>query len=199
MGNEIHAFFKNGALDDYLRSTITLPGVSPDPWLYYPPEKNPADYVSPHTGQNPTHVNGSAVTKTTPSISVISGTPVALPSISATDDDDEDDASTPDADGTYHTDRRGRIWVPRKFIADLGLTSGQVAYAVTENATLKIVAVLDPSATEAVAYKVDRHGNIAVSKGCLVEAGLTGSSFDIDGDSSAVSIKTTSPVAVAAN
>jgi len=45
MKGVVHAEFVNIQGDNYSRQTISLPGVSPDPWLYHPAEYDPQDYV----------------------------------------------------------------------------------------------------------------------------------------------------------
>jgi bifunctional DNA-binding transcriptional regulator/antitoxin component of YhaV-PrlF toxin-antitoxin module len=191
MGNEIHRIFSQGVMDDYLRETIALPGVPVNPWLYYPPENNPADYVSPHTGQSPTHVGNNPVGQ------VVTQAPSPAAVATAVDDDDEDEDDAPqDDDDLPKADKRGRCWVPVKFVAALNLKPGDVAYVVRTTVQgepgLQLKQRLDPSDTEAVAYKVDRNNNVAISKGCLEEAGIdapTGTAFEIAVDQSVVSVR----------
>lgn len=201
MKNEVHRLFADGAMvnpasgKSYRRTTITLPGVPVPPWLYYEDGSDPTQYVSQYTGQTP-----QAVLPPPP--------PTPAPSANDGNDDEEDDdgATKADPDGVYHSDKRGRVWVPVQLIAAIGAAPGSVVYAVKGNVNnepcLGIKRVLAPTDSEGVAYKVDRHGNIAVSRGCLMEAGISSGSpqidpnngnwcrsFSIEGDSSMIVIK----------
>lgn len=197
MKNDIHRLFSQGNMvtpdgRPYVRTTISLPGVPVDPWLYYPQGDDPTEYVSQHTGVAPTAVLPSipAVPALPPSSSPVLGV------VTVADPDADDDL----ADNQKRVDARGRVWVPVRFISGLGLTTGNVAYAVKgANSTLTVKANLGPSDVEAVAYKVDPSGNVAVSKGCLVEAGVVSDVVEIEGDATSVSIKNAviaAPVAV---
>jgi hypothetical protein len=195
MKNDIHRMFAQGDMQTpdgrpYTRTLIQLPNVPVDPWLYYPTGDDPSEYVSQYTtgAQIPSSTTSGARLPTSHAIP-------AVPSLTDGDDDADDDNLPPNV---RHTDRRGRIWIPVQLLQGLGMSPGSVVYATKGDIKngngpgnvpcLCIKSNLGPSDTEAAVYKVDPHGNIAVSKGALVEAGLIQPTLEVVGDPTAIII-----------
>ncbi len=132
MKNAVHAIWGDMQGQSYARSLINLPGISIRPWLYYPDNTDPLDYVNAYQGADPQADDVDVDVDT---------------------DDDDDDSTAPipipipmntasgrkgvQVDGADEarvcvTQCQGRLNIPRKFLNAIGCSTGtEVIYIDT--------------------------------------------------------------------
>jgi hypothetical protein len=171
--DEIHTVVGQYA-PSYMRQLIDLPGVPVRPFLYFPQGSDPALY----------NVGGQS-TVTAQNIQAASQNPAPTFAPASPSND-------PDV---VHPDTRGRLWIPSSFIAGLGVSHPSPVY-VTETDLpngakgLQITTAVPAGASKAVEYIVDRHANIAISAGILVDAGINGNQdYKVEGTATAVTVR----------
>jgi hypothetical protein len=168
--NDIHGILRNVVGNVYSRTLIQIAGVTEKPMLYYPAGTDPDTYVSPAAqGQTAT-----ATATATPSTAHLQTAPT-FPK-----------AKVP---GASNRDRRGRIWIPSRFLSGIGAATGdEVAVAITQG-SLKVAKSADPTLVNYF-YTVDRHGNIAISATAFQKAGIDNSTsgYKINGSASQIEV-----------
>ncbi len=183
---EVHKLFDNGGMAGYNRVLANLPGINPQPFLYYPPSCDPTTY----TGK-----------PTAPAAAV--ALPAPTSSMTALDDDDDDDVDVA-ADGSvvYKFDTTDRLCVPNKLVRELSLKAGdEVEVVVCTSAPNGEVCVVPknagypgvpPHVSSVVAnLTVDRYDNVRIGRATLDKVGVSGVAFEIerDGSNNAIKVK----------
>jgi hypothetical protein len=101
------------------------------------------------------------------------------------------------SDSGFRADRRARLCVPVYWLRAVGLLPGKQAYVASDTSSHALVLTRDkpdPSSTVVLqTYKVEKDGNVRIAKTTLARAGLTGKSYDIDGDSTRVMLRLHKP------
>lgn len=181
---EVHRMFDQGGMPSYNRQLANLPGINPQPWLYYPPSADPNTY----TGKP------AAPAAAAPSV-------VALPSpsssMSTVDDDDAVDVA---ADGSvvYKFDTTDRLCVPNKLVRELGLKEGDEVDVVSANGVGEVCVVRKgetfpgqpPHVSATLAsLTVDRYDNVRIGRTTLTKGNLNGVAFEIERDNTAIKVK----------
>jgi hypothetical protein len=164
--NSIHKCQQLADASEYGDYTQTLVPVAGSQAILYHPDSFDASTWTPTTDA-PTGSGTPAVAQI--GVSVL--TPTANNNAPATDGDDSSD------DGAFVTDYRGRLMVPKQFIAGLGLKSNDTVYVVSENHEVTLCATNGGSSK---ARQVERNGDIRVLTTELQAAGLTGNKFNIE-------------------
>lgn len=173
----------------YQRSLISLPGVPVQPFLYHPPGYDLNSYSPASQAGGQSVVN---VTQAQNQTAVAMNPAPAYVTPGATNDPD-----------VITQDNRGRLWIPARLISGLGVQYSSPVH-VTQSTipdlsdatgqrtlpVLRITTAVPAGATEAVEYLVDRHANIAISRGVLVDAGLDGKGkYKLEGTATEIVVK----------
>lgn len=176
--HDVHDAIANLA-PSYLRTLISISNVPERPFLYYPQGTDPTAYTP--GGQSVVSVAQQQQAAATVANAAPSYTP-----------------SSPDA---VAPDQRGRLWIPARFITGIGAQPGASVHVTTHDVpdtvnlggtvkALRITTATPAGATSAVEYLVDRHSNIAISAGVLVDGGISGhASYKIEGSATEVVVK----------
>lgn len=194
----------NSGSVSYSRTLVDLPGVPERPFLYHPQGSDINTYgplaqsnaaaTAGHSVVVVSDPNDPALPSATPSATATLNTTAAASNSapafpSATPSNDPD---------VIQQDNRGRLWIQARFLNGLGVSHPQPVYVtqstVKSNGTdvpvLKITTATPAGATEAVEYIVDRHANIAISKGVLLDAGLDGQgNYKVEGTATDVTVR----------
>lgn len=112
------------------------------------------------------------------------GLPVAIcpaPALSASVTDSVSDSGGQNADGSFQTDYRGRLFIRTEFLREVGLNAGDMASVVADQANKKIYLVSDPSNFQGAVstQMVERKGHLRLSSATLKTADLTASKYVI--------------------
>lgn len=172
----VHDLFHNAEMGNYNRTLITIDGVPGEVFCYYDPNiSDPSEYRSRWIGVRP----GGAPND--PGLA-----PQAeVPALAFSNDDGN--MQLPSAQqmppqgvqGDYDRDKRGRLWVSKPLISQLNVKEGDTVFVLIEPAKV----IITSDANKAVGkqtrlYRVDRHGNVAVSKVNFSDAGIDYQSVD---------------------
>jgi len=178
---EVHRMFDNGNMTGYNRQLANLPGVNPQPWLYFPPSADPNTY----TGK-----------PAAPSAAAALPAVAATPALSMSSLDDGADIGG-DGSVVYKFDSTDRLCIPNKLIREIGLKWGD---------EVDLVATVPPSANEISVYQkdtadfnsglspcgsytVDEYDNVRISRGKLTQLGLVGVAFEIERNGNEIKVK----------
>lgn len=184
---EVHQMFDNGNMVGYNRQLANLPGVNPQPWIYYPPSADPNTYT------------GKPATPAAPSVVAL---PAPTSSMSTVDDDDDDVDVAADGSVVYKFDTTDRLCVPNKLIRELNLKAGDEVEVVVCNSTPndEVCVVpknvgypgVPPHVSSVVAnLTVDRYDNVRIGRATLNKVGINGVAFEIErhGNNNAIKVK----------
>jgi bifunctional DNA-binding transcriptional regulator/antitoxin component of YhaV-PrlF toxin-antitoxin module len=164
MRDYIHdSVFRAASNVGYTRTLVEV--GAPDPaWVYHPVYADPATYVPLDRSQyGPTRASkpGRVLHKS------------SLPQ------------------GAFGTDRRGRLCIPVRLLATLGVRSGQRVSVRCDPATGTVMikragaAWANPDTN----YTTEGHGNVRLAQGILTRAGLNGQDYyRVDGDDDVITI-----------
>jgi hypothetical protein len=201
--NDIHRIIAQYLDQD--ECLIDIPGVTDQPGiekprLYHPPEIS--HQVAEQIYKLKPQAGGTAQIAATATItgmpSISSGYPqiTAGPSISSgTALLSPPPAAHPQgglqSDGSYTTDKRGRLWIPANLLRKIGAGIGSFIYVTIDASASELVITgsLPGSASAAAAYKVDPNNNVALSKTVFDEAGLTSGKYEIADVGSEIRVK----------
>jgi hypothetical protein len=168
---DVHKMFNDGAMFSYNRSLASLQNVNPQPWVYHPLTAD----VSLYDGK--------------PSVAATVAMPV-LPPIMA------QPSNSISTDDNYKLDTTDRLCVPAKLVRQVGLVSGQVAIlsAMLNDKELVLTtaanaAKMGASADLITSYVVDTYDNIRITRGALQKGHLSGTEFEIEGDSEKITVR----------
>jgi len=90
----------------------------------------------------------------------------------------------------HSVDIRGRLWIPSKYITDIGISIGNNVYVTFDGFSLIITKNIPKNATKLASYKVDRHGNVAISKSVFIKSGLSNKKYYlISGNKKEIKVK----------
>jgi hypothetical protein len=182
---EVHQMFDDGNMVGYNRVLANLPGVNPQPWLYYPPSADPNTY----TGKPVAPAAAAVLPAPTP----IGGSMTSL-----------DDGVDIGGDGSvvYKFDTTDRLCVPNKLVRELNLKEGdEVDVVVCASAPNGEVCVVPKNAgypgqpphvsSVAATLTVDRYDNVRIGRATLNKVGVGGVAFEIerDGSNNAIKVK----------
>jgi len=81
---------------------------------------------------------------------------------------------------------KGRLTIPAALVRGLGLTCGDVCYAVIENKMITFYAndpVLEGRVAESKVFRADKHENIRIRASTLLDAGFRKRNYKVVGDS----------------
>jgi hypothetical protein len=192
MKGVVHDQFHNGDMGSYTRTLINIDTI-PDPvWLYYDANiSNPEDYRSRWLGVKP----GEA-----PNVPAAAN--INVPAIAQSLDDAANNVQDGDGavagaapapqgpQGDYDRDKRGRLWISKPLIASLNVNPGDTVYVLVAADSIKITtAAPDPNAAAPYrSYKVDRHGNVAISRVNFNKAGINNPSVDVKNENGEIVI-----------
>lgn len=167
MKDVVHELFDSGQLVGYQRSLEEVEAGTPKAWVYYP------QFADPKTCQPAPARPGTATTVSTVTTAPIPQLPSPVAPLNG-----NAVATAATGLGGHQIDKRGRLWVPTAMIAGLGLKRSEWAYAMPGTQQV-IVTKDDPQDASSYRYRVDKSGNIPLSRSCLNKGGLVGNSFDV--------------------
>jgi hypothetical protein len=171
--SEVHSLFSRGMMPNYTRTLATFPGVNPQPWIYHPFTADVSQFQS------------KIVVQPTQTIASVSND-------DDQEDDDHDDAVNKTANGFYRVDARQTLCVPNRLLRKISLTPGQEAAVCADYQNNQLL-VVNPQNTgphqHLSTYTVDSYGNVRITQATLQRGGHPGTEYEIDGDSSRVTIK----------
>lgn len=149
----VHDMFNSNRMNrDYIRTQRHVAGPNlPSAFVYHPYDEDAANYVSP----NYTNVSGAVVTPvvSTPTVSPVSnGSRIS-------------NRNTNVRAGTVVADARGRVHVPKKFLASIGLDSNDEAYVQRNGNIINIFKRAQPNAANVKRMAVDCYTNMKVAVG----------------------------------
>lgn len=162
--HNVHALFNAGQMGSYNRTLANIPGVNEPVFVYYDGAGDPANYRSRWIGVQPGGQPNDPATA--PAISI--------PAVAYSGDDNAG-LSAAIATGDYGRDARGRLWVSRPLVMGLNVNPGDTVYAIVDNSAGTIIITSDVNkigSQQHRSYKVDRHGNVAISRANFVDAGI---------------------------
>lgn len=167
----VHQMFHDAQMGNYSRTLITLPGIPDSIWLYYDPNvSDPSTYKSVWMGVRPgSPPNADAQAQ--------QGT---VPALGFSNDDAAPQQAAPQGQqGDFDRDKRGRLWVSKPLVAQLNVNPGDQVFAIVEPNQVKITTdVTKLAGLDYRTYKVDRHGNIAISRLNFDKAGINNPSVN---------------------
>jgi hypothetical protein len=174
---EVHRMFDQGDMTGYNRVLANLPGVNPQPWLYYPPSADPTTY----TGK-----------PTAPAIAVALPAPTSSMS-------QLDDGADIGGDGSviYKFDTTDRLCVPNKLIREMGLKTGDEVEVVSAAPHVNEVSVFQKGTpaisangfSQVATYTVDSYDNVRITRSALNKIGLNGVAFEIERNGNEIKVK----------
>ena len=183
--SNVHDLYHNAEMGTYDRTLISIDGVPGQVWCYYDPSlSNPADYrsrwIGVAPGGQPNDVSNAPATDVPVfGYSLDDQTPLPNPPV------------IQHTIGDYDRDARGRLWVSKPLIASLKVKEGDTVFVLAEAGQIRITsnsdkanAFLDRQQKPRL-YRVDRHGNVAISKVNFEQSGINFDSVDAkidDGD-----------------
>lgn len=141
-------------------------------FVYHPKHIDPQTY-QPQTTQ--------AASAPRIPVAAVATSPVSVPAV-VDDADDKKDSGGQNSDGTFQTDYRNRLFIPTRFVRDLGLKAGDTIYIVVDDSrqTISMHSDTPQSQTSFNSQVVERNGDLRLSGAVLRQAGLTGSKFKIE-------------------
>lgn len=174
---EVHKLFDNGCMSGYNRVLANLPGINPQPFLYFPPSCDPTTY----TGKPAAPAAAVALPAPTSSMTAL------------------DDGTDVGGDGSvvYKFDTTDRLCVPNRLVRQLGLKAGdevEVVCTVPPGNEVVVVQKGSPSIvgkglSPVATYVVDSYDNVRITRGALNKIGLSAVAFEIDGDGNEIKVK----------
>ncbi len=174
---------------DYERHEINMPGGG-WAWVYHKKGDDPNQYTPRGNGQKPfaTAVPGLAAPVNTPVAAVAAAATLNAPSSDGT----VSDSGGKQDDGSYATDYRDRLMVPKTFLEAASLRPGDECYVHHDIAASKLVlATSQQSALSLLGtYRVERNGDLRLSGKTLRNLGVA-DKFQIENDNGKVAIQTT--------
>jgi len=173
---DVHRMFNDGQMFSYNRSLASLPNVNPQPWVYHPLTAD----VSTYDGKP-----SVAATVATPVFTM--PTPVATPSNSM--------------DSTHKLDTTDRLCVPAKLVRQAGFAAGHIVNVLAMLNDKVLVLTSAGNAAKIAAsnavdhitnYVVDSYDNIRITRGAIQKGHLSGTEFEIEGDSEKITVRESS-------
>lgn len=162
----------NAELDaTWQRTLISIDNVDVRPFLYFPSEKDPADYVTKYPVQDQNA--GLTAGTVTQQFHVVGPATAAVK-----------------VPGTCVFNSADNLHVPRRIIRGMGLTPGDTLYAVVDAAgSVSLLKTLDPNQTSVRDVKVDARQDVRMKRGIISALGLNGASFTISEDNGKITIR----------
>lgn len=92
------------------------------------------------------------------------------------------DSGGEQSDGTYKTDFRNRLMVPKRFLKEAGIQAGDTVYVIADKTTQTLTIALDSTfdGEKFTTQRVERNGDIRLSSTTLRAADLTDNRFVIE-------------------
>ena len=171
---------------DYERHEINMPGGG-WAWVYHKKGDDPNQYTPrDQQQQSPAQRQQTASTP-------VAASTVANANAATSSDGTVSDSGGKQDDGSYATDYRDRLMVPKTFLEAASLTPGDDCYVHHDIASSKLVLAKTDTSGNGLSllgtYRVERNGDLRLSAKTLRNLG-TGDKFQIESDSGKVAIQT---------
>lgn len=183
----VHDYHSRGGMGvAYIRTVIQTP--KGNPWLYHRSVDDPNSYGNIRTSNQqvtiPTHNNNGSDNNT-----VISAPVNVLSSVAALFGKKPTPRQNASTLSARKTDARKTLSIPSPLVRGANFKIAQQVYAVASSDGLDIVAQAPPSGAVYSSYTVDRNSQVRITQATLRRAGIAGTEFDVEGDSSSVKVK----------
>jgi len=215
VNNAVQSMHNSGDLDQYVRNLINV-GANVEPWLYYHPYSDVANY-DPHWGDNNLDQDGMKADTASAPASASGGYAPASLDLDDEDEDDEDEdddadtsASTPVASVTaafgtptnpiqgkklgkneHRVTKAGRLQIPINMARTAGFAPYQSVSIINGGDTLTVQGLPIP-ASNTVIVQVNRDGRIRLSQKILKAISSTPKSdiYKVERDNNEIVIQT---------
>jgi hypothetical protein len=171
-------------------------GASTDAFVYYPQGCDPSSYVPLTRNDAPVSNSNPYVINTAPVVSapVVSAPVVSAPVVSAPVVSSANDGGTDDAGDGRKPDSRGTVCVPNYLLRNAGFSSGDTASVYSGkddlgNDCLVISKQVPAGVNPLTTYTVDSYCNVRITHSVFANTGNVASSYDFDGNSTSVFVK----------